>query len=140
MDPVTAVGLAVSILSFIEKGTKIARTAYDIHQSAAGVHEDVARQEADIASLQAFCKRVRLSQHSDSDPDYQVITTLAHDCERLATELIELIQESKGGKSWLASVSAAFRQKKTERKRNAIQGQLEKCRNDIVTELGLWNQ
>ncbi|KAK1773893.1 hypothetical protein QBC45DRAFT_437307 [Copromyces sp. CBS 386.78] len=125
----------------MRRGTKIARTAYDIRQSAAGVHQDVARQEENIASLQAFCNRVRLPEHSDSDPDYKVITALAHDCERVATELIELIQEIKGGrgKSWFTSVSAAIRQRKTERKRNAIQTQLEKYRNDIVTELGLWN-
>ncbi|KAK3396716.1 hypothetical protein B0T20DRAFT_381366 [Sordaria brevicollis] len=142
MDPVSAIGLTVSILSFIEKGTKIARTAYDIRQSAAGVHEDVARQEADIAMLQAFCERIRHSEHShtDSDSDYHAITTLAQECERLASELIELIQAIKGGKSWLASVAAAIKQKKTERRRNAIQTQLEKYRNDIVTELGLWNQ
>lgn len=140
MDPVSAIGLTVSILTVIEQGIKIARTAYDIRQSAAGVHEDVARQERDIAMLQEFCERIRHSEHSDSDSKYHVIATLAHDCERLANELIKLIQEMKGGKSWSASLAAAIKQKKTERKRNAIQAQLEKCRNDIVTELGLWNQ
>lgn len=140
MDPVTAIGFAASILTFLDFSTSLVRGSYDVYKSSTGT----TRENAHVCNLLADLRAVVADLETDFEGQSKhekALIKLGQQCQSLAHELAYMLQKltAKGDSSW-ESVKAKWRSMRKEKEVVYIEQRLNQYRSEIVlrVEMMIW--
>jgi hypothetical protein len=137
LDPITAIGLAGNILSFIDYGTKVVKTSIDIYESASGNTEDSRISGAIATEMMKFAAQLQPPDQTQLSGEEKALCELAIECEGLAKKILELWEKvkPKHPKSSRSSLVAGFKTKFYEGERKKLEEQLSNCRAQLGVRL-----
>ncbi|KAK4234261.1 hypothetical protein C8A03DRAFT_37969 [Achaetomium macrosporum] len=95
MDPLTAIGLASNILSFIDFGAKVVSRAVDVYGSASGLTSEDQISEGIATHMCYLCSKLRQPQGTQLTGEEVALANLAAKCEDLSKQIIALVEKSK---------------------------------------------
>jgi hypothetical protein len=137
MDPLTAIGLASSIVQFIDFSTKLIHGAKEIYDSAAGATEENQRLENVTAEMQTLSLKLLPPQGAQQTDDERALSRLAAECKILSDQILALLKSIKprdlGSKR--QSVWAALKSKWNEREKQELEERLKNCRSQLEIQL-----
>lgn len=133
MDPVTAIGLASSILAFVEFSFKVVSGTLEVVKSgntAENAHVGVIVDDLyDVAG--GLQNRLRHSTHADA------LNGLASECVAISEDIKALLQRLKveaGSSKWKA-VSVTIRSMRKKGDVAEMEKKLDRCRSQIMLRL-----
>lgn len=135
MEAVAAVGLASSIITFIDASGKLIATAKQVYQSADGASEEASTREAVNRSMQEISKKLLR-------PGLAVnrgLHDLALECQRLSSEIITVSDSTKATKagSVRAAMNAGLRSINKNSTLLRLEDRLGHCKTQIGLELDI---
>ncbi|KAG5818771.1 hypothetical protein H9Q74_000936 [Fusarium xylarioides] len=95
MDPVSAIGLASGILTFVEAGLKLVKIAYNIHNSLDGVLDDNRHRESITSEVGKAALRLDVAGNARLTPEQESLSDLAKKCKATSRELFKALNEVK---------------------------------------------
>lgn len=128
-----AVGLASSIITFIDVAGKILRGAYEVYKSSSGATEEHDHTARVVGDLRAVARSLTKRTHDINDPQ---LIELSEACHELSLELINLLNRflPKGPGPW-QSFRAACRIMRQEKEVGALEQRLDRYRQQISQRL-----
>ena len=128
MDPLTAIGLASSIVQFVDFGTKLIGGAREIYFSTTGTTEENASLELVTIEIRAWSSKLVYSGSSAQSDEGKAICSLATECQILSDKILELIIKAKpkNPKSEIRVLFAVIRDKWHENEKLQLQKRLGK--------------
>ncbi|CZR68365.1 uncharacterized protein PAC_18264 [Phialocephala subalpina] len=137
MDPLTAIGLASNILSFLDFSVKVFSGAIDIYDSPSGLTEENRSSEAIVAQMKHFASKLQPPDDAQLTGDEKALCKLACECDDLSTRIIALIEKArpKDRKSKSASILAGLKSKWHEAERRKLEERLGHCRAQLALQL-----
>ncbi|RFU32608.1 hypothetical protein B7463_g3712, partial [Scytalidium lignicola] len=137
MDPLTALGLASNILSFIDFGAKVVSSAIDIYDSPSGLTEESRSSEAIVTEMRHFASKLRPPDDDQLTGDEKALCRLADECDGLSNQIIALIERirPKDRKLKSASILAGLKSKWHEAERRKLEQRLDHCRAQLALQL-----
>ncbi|KAJ4179669.1 hypothetical protein NW767_014574 [Fusarium falciforme] len=136
MDPVSAVGLASSIITFIEFGSKLLKGAKEIRDSA---NDSLKKNESREVIAEAMKEAV--AKLKTPDPvriplEQQKLCDLAVKCSDLSNRILELLQKIKPkNKMRLRVYRASYRAWRKEDEIRVLEESLRDCRSQLALSL-----
>ncbi|KAH9215480.1 hypothetical protein DL95DRAFT_500507, partial [Leptodontidium sp. 2 PMI_412] len=136
MDPITAVGFAASILTFIDFSYQIVRGTYEVIKS--GSTAENAHVSVVTADLDKFTKEL-----SQRPPGYskheEALNTLATECQGVSDELRKLLDrvKTKAGSSKWKSITVALHSMWKKGEITELDNRLGKYRSEVLLRLVL---
>ncbi|KAJ5015458.1 hypothetical protein K4K57_013124 [Colletotrichum sp. SAR 10_99] len=137
MDPVSAIGLASAVLSFIDFGTKIISGTQQIYDATSGAKQDNLTLEVVVRDLNELSTKLSgpdPENRTESDKD---LCELAAECKRLAEDLKQLLDRIKPkvkGSKWHSFVSA-LKNERFAGEKEELRVRLEGCRGQLHFKL-----
>ncbi|KAF4964405.1 hypothetical protein FSARC_7670 [Fusarium sarcochroum] len=138
MDPVTAVGLASGILTFVQAGLKLAGVANQIYSSVDGILDENKHRESIAKEVKQAASRLETNGVEGLIPQQKSLLNLARECQATSTELINVLDDVKPRSSSTNYLKVWKDAIKATRKEDAIKSlerRLEAYRNQLT--LGL---
>ncbi|KAF6831912.1 hypothetical protein CMUS01_07150 [Colletotrichum musicola] len=137
MDPLSAVGFASSILTFVEFSFKIISGTLEIVRS--GNTAENAHVSIFINDLHRITKNLRQSSASPNGSTHHEdgLDSLASECLAISKELIALLQKLKikAGDSKRKSINVSLRSMWARGDFAYLENRLDKCRSQIMMRL-----
>jgi hypothetical protein len=142
MDPLSALGIASGVITFLDFAAKLVSTSTELYQSADGASlenlelEKVYEQMLDLsASLQLCTSRVDALEPGEETDGLRELSVSCHDdCEELLECLRGLRIKEGGQRSW-RSLAAAFRSILGRKKLDALERRVQRVRDAISLHL-----
>ncbi|PNP83839.1 hypothetical protein FNYG_02527 [Fusarium nygamai] len=138
MDPVSAIGLASGILTFVEAGLKLVNIAYNIHNSLDGVLDDSRHRETVTREVSKAALRLDVAGNARLTPEQESLSDLAKKCKATSTKLVKALNEVKPKqtssnpfKSLRYAVKANIKAKDIE----SLESQLKDYRDQLILAL-----
>lgn len=130
-----AVGLASSIITFIDVAYKIIRASYDVYDSTDGTTKENHHTGLLVSDLKKVAADLKNNPQMINDTD---LVSLSTQCYDLSGELLQLLEESlpKGPGKWQSSVSA-IRILRRKKEVASMETRLDRYRQQISERL-LW--
>ena len=137
MDPLTAIGLASNILSFIDFGFEVVSIAKDIHGSPTGKSEDGRNIEAVVKQMRAFSALLQPPDDAQLAGGDKALCALATECSGVSDEILRLLEKirPKDPKSKSSSLAAAFKTKWYEGELRKLGERLDHSRAQLTLQL-----
>ncbi|KAH0432300.1 hypothetical protein CcaCcLH18_06506 [Colletotrichum camelliae] len=137
MDPVSAIGLASAVLSFIDFGTKIISGTKQIYDATSGVKQDNLTLQVVVSNLKELSTKLSgpdPENRTESDKD---LCELASECKRLAEDLNQLLNriEPKVKGSKRHSFVSALKNERFAGEKEELRVRLEACRGQLHFKL-----
>ncbi|KAF5489811.1 hypothetical protein CGCS363_v011736 [Colletotrichum siamense] len=137
MDPLTALGLVANIVPFIEIAAKVLKTAKEIHDSESGGLDDNINLEKYATQLEQHCDDLLDPDSPDLIGDDKELFDLATDCQKLARDLLVVLDRLKPAdrsSKWQSLKSAAKNLWRSTDK-EMLEKRLESCRSQFEAQL-----
>ncbi|KAK8097485.1 hypothetical protein PG984_016624 [Apiospora sp. TS-2023a] len=140
MDPFAAMGAASAIITFLDFGATIVKTAKEIHASASGA----SKNNEDLEDLTKKMEEISLDlKPSKSPPDLSIsekaFLEVCEECRSLSTELLNVLNDvkSKTPSSKRSSLTATIRniRPKNTNKLKELESKLERCTKMFQVQL-----
>ena len=138
MDPITALGLASNILTFVDFATKIITGTYEVYKSATGTTDENAHIDTIIGDLREAADGL------DSDlvgrtKHERALQELASKCEKLSNELLRLLEKLivSGNHSRWKSLKVKVKSMRKEKEVAGMEKRLGEYRSQILLRLTL---
>jgi hypothetical protein len=137
MEPVTAIGLAAAILSFVDFAQKVATGADELYNSAAGATEDNTNIKIIIKDLDEAA--ADLTDLSGKTKHTQALNSLAAKCRKLSEDLLRLLDKLavSGKRSTWKVMRVAIQNLRKEGKVAKMVARLADYRSQILLQLSL---
>jgi hypothetical protein len=137
MDPVSAIGLASAILSFIDQAYKIATGADELYHSATGATEDNTHTETIIKDLDEAA--ADLTNISSKTKHGKALNSLATKCKKISEDLLKLLEKLSvsGNRSTWKVLRVAIRNLRKEKEVAKMVTRLGEYRSQILLQLSL---
>ncbi len=130
---VEAVGLASSILTFLDVGYKVIRSAHEIYSSTTGATEENTHILSIVTDLEGVSVNLETHHLVKNDPD---LVKLSKDCQALSKDLLKLLESLKPkSDSKLHSVKAAWSVMRSRKDVQSIEKRLGEYREQITLHL-----
>lgn len=139
MDPATAIGVASSVLAFLDFSVKVVNGAVEIYRSADGTTAENFHFENVTRDMHSRTESMKKHSTAKTGAE-QSIVKLAEECHKLSGRMINLLEETKvkGGKrSKLGSLQAAILVGKKKKDVAELEGQMQEYRAQILLNLQL---
>lgn len=133
MDPVTAIQLASAVLSFVQAGATVLKTAREIRDSADGLSDDSRNRQVVAESMRGAIRKLRAADQGKIACDPSLSKVIA-ECEDLSGKIencLQRIQKSRFGRFGSAS-KALFKKDELE----GLERKLDRCRSQLKLALG----
>ena len=134
MDPITAIGFASSILTFVDFGLKIVTGTLEVVKSGTLVHNS----NIAIVINDFHAVVTSLDRHPLGTSVHELaLKELATKCQQVSQKLIELLdtlKTSPNGPTW-QGMKITLRSMKKKGEVANLESQLEKYRSEIMTRL-----
>ncbi|KAF6513474.1 hypothetical protein HZS61_006799 [Fusarium oxysporum f. sp. conglutinans] len=138
MDPVSAIGLASGILTFVEAGLKLVKIAYNIHNSLDGVLDDNRHRESVTSEVSKAALRLEVAGNARLTPEQESLSDLAKKCKATSTELVKAFNEVKPKRSSsnpFKSLRYAVKTNVKAKDINGLENQLKDYRDQLILAL-----
>ncbi|KAJ4191906.1 hypothetical protein NW767_010813 [Fusarium falciforme] len=136
MDPVSAVGLASAIITFIEFGSKLLKGAKEIRDSANDSLEKNASREVIAEAMKEAAAKLKTPEPAQISPEQQKLCDLAVKCNDLSQRILELLNKIKPkNKKPLHVYRAAFQAWRKEDDIKVLETSLSDCRSQLALSL-----
>ncbi|KAM0244909.1 hypothetical protein ACHAP5_005815 [Fusarium lateritium] len=136
MDPVTAVGLASAIISFVPLGISLLKNVREVRDSVDGSLERNQTRKVIVEEMQAVSRRLRPTNQTQITPQQKGLYDLALKCYELSQQILELLGRIKPKpRSALGAYRSAFRAWSKENEIKDLERRLDDCRSQLA--LGL---
>ena len=139
MDPVTAIGLASGIISFVTFSIKLVSGAIKIHDAADGQLQENLSRELVIQEMQRLSGRLLAPDNATLMGEEKGLCVLATECQSISNDLIALLERikpkdpsSKAQSLWSALKNAIHDKEKVE-----LEGRLDRCRSQLELHIML---
>lgn len=135
MDPFTAIGLASSIITFVDLGQKVVSQANEIRKSASGSTKDDQSMNILAEEMAAFALKLGTAARPEdcTDGNEKALARLAKECRDTSAEIQAVLEKRqlKGKKSIWRAVKAAVRSKMTDEELLRLQERLKDHRAQL---------
>lgn len=135
MDPVTALGLASGILSFLTFSTALLKVGHGVCVTPKGRNEQNMTREAVVDETKAFLDRLMPAD----DPrlaDEEGLGRLVEESRRIAKDLMDILAKVKPTKSGtVANLRSAIRHTLAQPDLNDLERRLDQCRSQLDLHL-----
>lgn len=139
MDPLSAIGLVSSVITFIDFGYELIAAAREVHGSATGTTTANDHIEFLNVRMEAVATDLKASKsHSGGMPaDKQRLVELADKCLGLSNELKKLLDRLKASdsKSKRQILSSAIQNVRKKGKKTVLEARLDQCRQQLHLQL-----
>ncbi|KAM0186933.1 hypothetical protein ACHAPI_011440 [Fusarium lateritium] len=136
MDPVTAVGLASAIISFVPLGINLLKNVREIRDSVDGSLERNQTRKIIVEEMQSVSQRLRPTNQTQITPEQKGLYDLALKCYELSQQILELLCKIKPKpRSALGAYRSALRAWSKENEIKDLERRLDDCRSQLA--LGL---
>lgn len=137
MDPVSAIGLASAILSFVEFSWGLVRGTGDVYRSPTGMRKDNASIGVVIADLEKVTEDINTDIQGHGKHE-KALAALARECESLSQELLQVLGrlKRKDG-SRREALRVTLRSMRKEKEIESIEKRLGEHRAEIVVRLNM---
>ncbi|EMT69010.1 hypothetical protein FOC4_g10005108 [Fusarium odoratissimum] len=135
MDPVSAIGLASGILTFVEAGLKLVKIAYNIHNSLDGVLDNNRHRESVTSEVSKAALRLEVAGNARLTPEQESLSDLAKKCKATSTELVKALNEVKPKRSSsnpFKSLRYAVKTNLKAKDINGLENQLKDYRDQLI--------
>lgn len=141
MDPITAIGLASSLITFVEFATKIVTGTYEVYTSSEGTTITNAHINTIISDLKEVATDLETELPGKSKHE-RALKELASKCDKIAGELLQLLNRirSDGNHSTWNSLKAAIVSMRKQKEIVILEKRLNDYRLQILTRLTLMLQ
>jgi hypothetical protein len=95
MDPFAAIGLASSILSFIDFSAELITGALEIYGSGSGTTEEGRSREAIVSEMKKFSSKLLPPDNSQLMGDEKALCRLAAECNIFSDQILDLLEKIK---------------------------------------------
>lgn len=138
MDPITAIGLASSLITFVEFATKIVTGTYEVYTSSEGTTVTNAHIDTIISDLEEAATDLETELPGKSKHE-RALKELASKCNKVAGELLQLLNRirSYGSHSTWKSFKAAIISMRKQKEITVLEKRLNDYRVQILTRLTL---
>jgi hypothetical protein len=138
MDPVTALNLASSILSFVDYATKIVIGTYEVYKSVSGTTEENAHIDTVIGDLREATYDLDSNLVGKTKHE-KALKELASKCETLSDELSRLLKKLavSGDHSTWKSLKVKIKSMRKEKEVAGMEKRLGEYRSEILLRLTL---
>jgi hypothetical protein len=141
MDPVTAVGFAASILTFIDFSWNLIAGAYEVYQSTTGTTAENAHISTVIDDLQEITEGLNANVEGKAKHE-KALYKLADNCHDLSQDLSKILEKLKvteKNSKW-QSLKVKWASMRKEREVASIEKRLDGYRSQILLQLNfmLW--
>lgn len=137
MDPVTAIGLASAIITFVEFSWGLVQGAGDIYRSPTGSTQENASISTIIADLQEVAGNINTDIKGHGKHE-EALVSLAKGCGDLSKELLQVLGKLKTkSHSKREILKATLRSMRKEREIASIEKRLGEYRSEIVVRLNM---
>jgi hypothetical protein len=142
MDPLTALGLAVNVLTLIELGAKILRGAKDVRATTSGITEENRTRELLVKDMTALSDRLIAPDDSNLSEEEKELCKLAQESRSLSAQLLELLGkiQAKAPKSKADSLWSVLKDRYYEGDKQALEQRLDRCRSQMHFQLSFWTR
>jgi hypothetical protein len=133
MDPITAISLVSSILSFAGAAEKILKLSWVLYNSVEGSSEDTEMRLKLADSMAVMCKRIVPASQPAATEEDKALVTLAQQCNELTNDIKKEIQtlKPKRRKSKTQSGLVALKTLMAEPKIKDLERRLRRCRDQL---------
>jgi hypothetical protein len=140
MDPITAIGLAGTIVQFIDFGSKLVTSTCEIYNSAQDTSKNHQHLDTITATLSGLCAGLSPANRStsiNSTASVEALSRLSHYCQKDAEALLQVLNELKvkGRKSKLGSFQQALRGVWNDGTIRTLERRLESYRSELGLQL-----
>ncbi|KAL5589741.1 hypothetical protein FOVSG1_011608 [Fusarium oxysporum f. sp. vasinfectum] len=138
MDPVSAIGLASGILTFVEAGLKLVKIAYNIHNSLDGILDDNRHRESVTNEVSKAALRLEVAGNASLTPEQESLWDLAKKCKATSTELVKALNEVKPKQSSsnpFKSLRYAVKANVKAKDINGLENKLKDYRDQLILAL-----
>jgi hypothetical protein len=138
MDPVTAVGFAASILTFVDFSWTLIKGSCEVYESATGTTADHTRIDTVLNDLNTITKSLQSDVNGNS-PHLTDLKKIAVECAEVSQELSTILKELKrkeGNKVW-RSLEAKWKTMRKEKEVASIEQRLNTYRLQLLMRLNL---
>lgn len=137
MDPVSAIGLASAILSFVEFSWALVQGAGDVYRSPSGMTQENASISTVISDLEEVTDNINTDIRGCGKHE-KALAVLAKECEGLSKELLQVLEKLKRkDASKREALKATLRSMRKEKDILYIEKRLVEYRAEIVLRLNM---
>lgn len=138
MDPITAVGFAASILTFVQFSWSVVSGTYEVRNSAGGITEDKVHINTVIVDLEAVTNNLKCRSLGNSEHE-KALRQLASKCSDLSKKLLKILDNLrvKGKVTTLKSLKVKLESLRKEKDIMAIEKRLSEYQSQILLRLNL---
>ncbi len=138
MDPVTAVGFAASIVTFIDFSWDLIKGTYEVYKSATGTTSENATISTVINDLEEITQCL-ISDMERKTKHEKALCELAENCYALSQDLAKVLEKLKVTEknSKLKSLKAKWTSMMKEKEVTSIEKKLDKYRLQILIRVNL---
>ncbi|KAF5561824.1 hypothetical protein FPHYL_5955 [Fusarium phyllophilum] len=133
LDPVTAIGLASSIVAFVDFSAKLVKGSIEIYQASDGTLTENRSSQAVAVAMERFAARLVIQQPSQPSDEEKELVDLATKCHIVCIEILNLLRRikpkdlsSKRQRLW-----AALKNKFHEGEREELEKRLDTYRRQL---------
>ncbi|KAG5802471.1 hypothetical protein H9Q74_009528 [Fusarium xylarioides] len=133
LDPVTAIGLASSIVAFVDFSAKLVKGSIEIYQASDGTLTENRSSQAVAVAMERFAARLVIQQPSQPSNEEKEIVDLATKCHAVCIEILGLLGriKPKDLSSKTQSLWAALKNKLHEGEREELEKRLDTYRRRL---------
>lgn len=137
MDPFTAIGLASSIVQFVDFSTKLIHGAREIYDSASSDTLENRSLEAVVGEMKRLSSKLLSPGKTHQTEEEKALRRLAAECNILSNQILHLLQKikPKDANSMRQSTWAALKNKWHEGEKLELEKRLENCRSQLELQL-----
>ncbi|KAF5699804.1 hypothetical protein FGLOB1_11166 [Fusarium globosum] len=133
LDPVTAIGLASSIVAFVDFSAKLVKGSIEIYQASDGTLTENRNSQAVAGAMERFAARLVIQQPSQLFGEEKELVDLAKNCHVVCLELLNLLGriKPKDLSSKRQSLWAALKNRFHEGERKELENRLDTYRRQL---------
>ncbi|QGI59680.1 hypothetical protein CEK26_001808 [Fusarium fujikuroi] len=133
LDPVTAIGLASSIVAFVDFSAKLVKGSIEIYQASDGTLTENRNSQAVAGAMERFAARLVIEQPSQLFGEEKELVDLAKNCHVVCLELLNLLGriKPKDLSSKRQSLWAALKNRFHEGERKELENRLDTYRRQL---------
>jgi hypothetical protein len=138
LDPVSAIGLASSIISFVDFSSKLIKGSYEVYKSTKGMTAEDAHNNTVLLDLLSVTEALKSNVKGESS-HHKALRKLAADCVDASQELSDIMEEltaTEGNRVW-KSVEVKWKSMTKSKRVASIDQRLNAYRLQVILRLNL---
>ncbi len=95
IDPISAIGAASAVLSFVDTAAKVLRLAWELYDSVEGTYEENRMRDVVAGAMKDLSTELVLPNQSNLTGQEKQLSNLAKECQQLSNDIQEEVKKLK---------------------------------------------